>query len=78
MSVIEKRKVTMSSSFVAAPGQIGIHEAVDYVPLDILDAYVADAQQRWQNVTVGDAHDPGPGGDAGETNIPPHLIKEGE
>ena len=50
-----------------------IHEAIDYVPLEILAAYVADAKTKWQLVEVGDEHDSGPGGDDGETHIPAHL-----
>jgi hypothetical protein len=69
---IEKRKVTMTNA-VAAPGGVQTHVATDHVPLDILDAYVADAKLRWQSVQVGDEHDPGPGGDDGETHYPPHL-----
>lgn len=70
---VEKRKVTMLSVSAMPDGAIARHEAVDYVPTDILDAYVTDAQGRWQSVTVGDEHDPGPGGDDGDTHYPPHL-----
>jgi hypothetical protein len=40
-------------------------EAVDFVPVDLLDRYVADARTRWQAVTVPepDKHDAGPAGD---------------
>jgi hypothetical protein len=62
LSVVEKRRVTMRNA-VAVPGGFHTHEAVDYVPLDDLDRYVADAATRWQAVEVGDAHDSGPGGD---------------
>ncbi len=74
---IEKRKVTMTSveARMADDGQVVVaeHQAVDYVPLDILDAYVTDARGKWQHVTVGDEHDPGPAGDSGDTTIPTHL-----
>jgi hypothetical protein len=61
-----KYKVTMS-----APS----HEAVDYVPKSILDAYVADAKQRWgyNAVTVSTEPDYGPGGPDGPTVVPAHL-----
>lgn len=72
MTVAEKRRVTMTNA-VATPQGVQIHEATDFVPVDILDAYVADANTRWQSVTVGDEHDPGPAGDDGETHYPAHL-----
>lgn len=61
-----KYKVTMTAA---------THEATDYVPKSILDAYVADAKTRWgpNNVTVSDEPDYGPGGVDGETIIPAHL-----
>lgn len=74
---IEKRKVTMLN-FVALPdGTPAKHEAVDYVPLEILDAYVEDAKTRWQSVVVDHdgGHNPGPGGDEGETHYPAHLTR---
>lgn len=70
---IEKRKVTMTSLQAGPDGQPLTHEATDYVPVTILDAYVTDARTRWQSVTVGDSHDPGPAGDGGDTHYPPHL-----
>jgi len=75
---VEKRKVTMLSVSALADGTIARHEATDYVPVDILDAYVADAQTRWQSVTVGDGHNSGPGGDDGETTYHPHLVGSAE
>lgn len=69
---IEKRRVEMTN-VVATPDGPAEHKAVDYVPVDLLDVYVADARKRWQLVTVGDEHDPGPGGDEGTTNYPAHL-----
>lgn len=59
---VEKRRVIMTNA-VAVPGGFQVHEATDYVPLDILDTYVTDARTRWQSVAVGTEHDPGPGGD---------------
>lgn len=69
---IEKRKVIMQSAVMLSDQTTGQIEATDYVPVDILDAYVADARTRWQLVTIPepDKHDPGPGGDAGETKRP--------
>lgn len=66
----EKRKVTMQSAVLAADGTTALVTAEDYVPLDILDDYVADARARWQQVSVGDKHDSGPGGDNGKTVRP--------
>ena len=62
---IEKRRVHMSTP--------GVAEATDYVPVSILDDYVADAKQKWQIVEVGTTHDPGPAGDEGPTHYPAHL-----
>lgn len=68
---IEKRKVVMRSAVLQADGTTANIEATDYVPLDILDDYEADARERWQVVEVDrDKHDPGPGGDKGETKRP--------
>lgn len=68
---IEKRKVTMQSAVLAADGTTALVTAEDFVPLDILDDYIADAQTRWQQVSVNrDKHDPGPGGDDGKTVRP--------
>jgi hypothetical protein len=73
--MIEKRKVTMTNAVAEANGTVSIHKAEDYVPLEILEAYVADAKKRWQAVVVDHeaGHDPGPGGDDGETHYPVHL-----
>jgi len=62
-----KFKVTMTK---------GDQVATDYVPDEILDAYVADAQTRWDTVEIGD-EDYGPAGPDGETVIPEHLVEEG-
>jgi hypothetical protein len=77
-AVIEKRKVTMTSVVAAGTDldgnpAIATHQAIDYVPTTILDAYVADARTKWQDVQVGAEHDPGPGGDQGATHYPAHL-----
>lgn len=71
-----KRRVTMttySTRVVGADVEVEKHEAIDYVPADILDAYVADARTKWQQVAVSAEFDSGPGGDAGDTTIPAHL-----
>ena len=78
MSEITKRRVTMTSFVVAGVDEnnqpvVAKHEAVDYVRPDFLDAYVADAQTRWQIVEVSDEPDAGPGGFEGDTVVPEHL-----
>lgn len=73
---VEKRRVTMRSVTALADGSIANAEATDYVPVDILDAYVADARTRWQVVDVGEDHDAGPAGDDGPTERPAHLTKK--
>lgn len=73
---MEKRRVTMRSVTALGDGSIANAEATDYVPVDILEAYVADARQRWQVVEVGETHEAGPGGDDGETIRPAHLTKK--
>jgi hypothetical protein len=75
---ITKRKVTMRSVVAVEPsperpdGVLAI-EASDYVRPDFLDAYVADAQTRWQSVKVSDEPDAGLGGYHGETHVPAGL-----
>lgn len=71
-AAIVKRKVTMVSVVAGPDDSVQRHEAIDYVPEDLLDAYVADAKERWQYVEVGDV-DSGPGGDGGATYYPDHL-----
>ena len=61
----EKRRVTMTNALAmptpdGGPVNVALHVATDYVPLDILDTYVADARTRWQSVEVGTEHDGGP------------------
>lgn len=70
---VTKRKVTMRSATLSADGEIRTNEAVDYVRPDFLDAYVADARTRWQQVEVSDEPDAGPGGYHGATHVPARL-----
>jgi hypothetical protein len=79
---ISKRRVTMTNSTPFAVDSDGevlyqTHVATDYVPTEILDAYVADAKTRWALVDVGDEHDPGPGGDKGDTDFQAHTKNGG-
>ena len=69
----DKRKVTMRTVGLAPNGELQPFEAVDYVPEDILEVYVADARTRWQFVEVSEDYDAGPGGPDGDTQIPAHL-----
>lgn len=69
----EKYRVTMRSVVAMANGEVATHEVNDYVPLDILDAYVSSAKVRWQVVEVSEEPDSGPGGDDGHTVIPDEL-----
>ena len=70
---IDKRRVTMRTAVALPDGNTAIHECVDYVRPDFLDAYVADAQTRWQVVEVSEEPDAGPGGYDGDTHIPEQL-----
>lgn len=72
-SRIDKRRVTMRSVNLLADGSTATLEAVDYVRPDHLDAYVADAQTRWQYVEVSVEPDAGPGGYEGQTAVPAAL-----
>jgi hypothetical protein len=63
----------MRNVTLLADGEVGTLEVTDYVPVDVVEAYAADARTRWQYVGVGEEHDPGPAGDDGETNELPHL-----
>jgi hypothetical protein len=76
---ITKRRVTMSDprpvqrdGVWEIPGSV-TQTAVDYVRPDFLDAYVADAQTRWNSVVVSDEPDAGPEGYHGQTVIPATL-----
>lgn len=75
---IDKRKVTMRSVRLLPSGETATEEATDYVGPDYLDAYVADAQTRWQHVAVSDEPDAGPGGYDGATFIPAAFSGVGE
>jgi hypothetical protein len=75
---VTKRRVTMTRFSIAGVDENGDpvtmrEEAIDYVRPDFLDAYVADAQTKWQAVDVSDEPDAGPGGYDGATHIPAHL-----
>ncbi|MGI9091546.1 MAG: hypothetical protein ACR2GG_10640 [Gemmatimonadaceae bacterium] len=75
---VDKRRVTMVSLSAGPTGDDGNptvvrREAVDYVRPDFLDAYVADAQSKWQSVVVSEEPDAGPGGYHGATSVPAHL-----
>lgn len=78
-SVIEKRHVRGRNTAVIGYDDEGNvllqnHEFHDYVPVELVDAYVADAKTRWQYVeVVSDDHDAGPAGDKGATFYPEHL-----
>ena len=69
---VTKRRVTMRSA-TFKDGEVVTFQAVDYVRPDHLDAYVADARTRWQDVTVSKEPDAGPGGYEGPTFVPDHL-----
>lgn len=79
MPEITKRRVTMRN--IVATGkydadgrpEFQIYEVVDYVRPDFLDAYVADAQTKYQSVEVSDEPDAGPGGYDGATYVPEGL-----
>lgn len=71
-SRVTKRRVTMRSGFLSKDGVV-THEATDFVNPEFLDAYVADAQAKWQVVEVSDEPDAGPGGYEGTTAVPAHL-----
>lgn len=70
---VTKRKVTMRSVFLGSDGETYEAKAEDYVRPDLLDAYVADAQTRWQSVQVSEEPDAGPGGYHGQTYVPTTL-----
>lgn len=70
---VDKRRVEMRSVVLDPSGVTVTYEATDYVPPDILEAYVADARTRWQAVLVSDEPDAGPAGYDGPTERPRHL-----
>ena len=51
---VAKYRVTMVNEVQVTPELKHRHEAVDYVPIDILDGYVQDARTRWADVTVSE------------------------
>lgn len=59
----DKRRITMTSVSLSDNGVVLTHEATDLVALPDIDVYVADAQTRWQTVTVGDEIISDPDGD---------------
>lgn len=76
---IEKRHVKCRSTAVVGYDHDGKallqdQSVEDFVPADILDAYLDDARKRWQSVeVVSPEHNPGPGGDDAHTHYPSHL-----
>lgn len=71
---ITKRKVVMRS-IAAGPEEGIVLETVqtDYIREDVLDAFVAAVRPLWQQVTVADGYDAGPGGYDGATYVPPFV-----
>lgn len=75
---VDKREVIMRSVIPAGfddkgRARVHIHEARDYVRPDFLDAYVAEARTRWQEVTVSEKPNAGPAGYHGPTTVPEGL-----
>lgn len=73
---VTKRRVTMRNfavEVIDGATQVIEYKAEDFVRPDFLDAYVEDAQTRWQHVEVSDEPDAGPGGYDGQTVIPEGL-----
>lgn len=78
-SRVDKRRVTMRNrSLLPGTDVIQVQEATDYVRPDFLDAYLADARTRWQEVAVSDEPDAGPGGYEGQTVISAAFSGVGE
>ena len=76
--VITKRRVTMRNVMaIPADGDRPYNTveivSTDYVLPEHLDAYVADAHTKWQQVEVSEEPDAGPGGYHGATYVPAHL-----
>ncbi len=73
---VTKRRVTMRSVTLAPePDKNGnpvvqTAEKIDYVRPDFLDAYLTAARAVWQQVSVSDEPDAGPGGYDAPTYIP--------
>lgn len=70
---ITKRRVTMRNARLGPEGQVLTEERTDYVRPDFLEAFVAYASTRWQQVEVSEEPDAGPGGFHGATHIPAVL-----
>lgn len=64
----------MTSVALSDNGVLLTHEATDFVDLDHIDAYVADAKTRWQSVHVADEIDHGPAGEEGDYNFPFEIL----
>lgn len=63
---VVRYKVTMVSNYSGVNGETQTHRGEDYVAQTDLDAYIADAKSRgWQEITVSDKPDHGPGGPNG-------------
>lgn len=73
MPSLDRRKVTMVSLAANPDGSVNRHEATDYVDIEHIDAYVADAKTRWQAVTVSDEIDHGPAGEDGDYTVHDHF-----
>lgn len=71
---ITKRKVTMRS-ISAGPEEGMVLETIreDYIREDFLPAFLEVARRDWQQVTVADGYDAGPGGYDGATYVPPGI-----
>lgn len=66
MATPDRRKVTMRT--VAGPLT---HQGVDYVAVDDLDTYIANARAAgWQDIEVGTVTDHGPSGPDGPYTPP--------
>lgn len=70
---LERYQVTMRSVGLAPNGSQLLHEAIDHVDIEHLDAYVAEAKTRWQSVVVSEEPDHGPGGEDGDYTIHEHM-----
>lgn len=58
--VVQKREVIMRNAFLTDSGDVVIHEAIDYVPVEGLEEYIVDAKERWQSVTYSTEHKDSP------------------
>jgi hypothetical protein len=77
-SEVTKRRVTMRNEvFVGRDADnnplFQLHEAIDYVRPDFLDAYVENARRNWSSVEVSEEPDAGPLGFDGPTWVPDFL-----